>query len=146
MTTWMTQIKQWLKLNSEAKTGSTIFTDLCMEHMKPDLCHVYLNQSTILTSPLILNSSFHGENCRQQTGGKLRVRGLNCVLDSTATSEIVKCQTCKQFKDFRGRFNWSQPFVSVTWILSPDGKHNLFKLPQRDLARQWVHSTHTHKK
>lgn len=66
------------------------------------------------------------------------------ILHSAATSEIVKCQISKHFQDFRGHFDWSQLTLSVTWILSPDGKHNLFKLPQRDLARQWVHSTRVH--
>lgn len=107
----------------------------CSSDGQSDLCCVYLNQRTIFMSPWILKSFFPGRKVEEnQQSHSWELRG------STATSGIVK--TNKHFQNFRGHFNWGQLSLSVTWLLSPDGKHNLFKLPQRDLARWWVHSTH----
>lgn len=76
---------------------------------------------------------------------KSRRTGLCCItVWHIRDSQMLKIS--KYFQDFRGHCDWSQLSVSVTWILLPDGKGNLFKLPQRDLARQWAHSTKKERK
>lgn len=140
---------EWLRLNSEAITGSNIFTDLYMGHGSPaawPLCwrksHNTPKEKSLRLPRHFLR--FSGGEMRKTDRRAAESSRSDLRSDPTATSETSKCQVRRHFQDFRGHFDWSQLSVSVTWILSPDGKHNLFKLPQRDLARQWVHSTRTH--
>lgn len=109
-----------------------------LDNLQSDLCHLYVNYSTIFTSPWIVHRK-EGKWKNIESPSTVEVQSnLDLSPQQKRSESANSCRTLNV------HWNWHPLYVFVTWILSPDGKHSPFS--QRDLARHLIHrAPNTHK-
>lgn len=138
----MNLIFEWLNVNKVNAGNNNLMTwTWHTDQLESDLCRVYIRLQSFqkVLRPAYVRGQMRNDFKKEEKKKDSWVTGLaawnvlctklthqkktfNSQLGSTSrTSEVI--------------FDWSQLSVSVTWILLPDGKHNLLKLPLKGFGK-----------